>query len=196
MFSGARRPAGDQKVSPMQVPLQITIRDVPHSDALEAQIRDKAAKLESFHPRITSCRVTVEELRRHHHLGREFRVHVDVRVPGREIVVDRDHHEDVYVALRDAFDAARRQLEDVVREKRGDVKVHPIPQHGKVTRLFADEGYGFIQTRDGRELYFSRENVVHPPFEHLAPGEEVQFIEETADEGPQAKRVSAGKHQV
>jgi ribosomal subunit interface protein len=195
MFQKARRPAGGiQKVSPMQVPLQITIRDVPHSAALEAQIRDRAAKLESFHPRITSCRVTVEELRKHHRQGREFRVHIDVRVPGREVVVDRDHHEDVYVALRDAFDAARRQLEEVVREQRGDVKVHQIPQHGKVARLFTDDGYGFIRTGDGRELYFARENVVHPPFEHLAPGQDVQFIEEPGDEGPQAKRVTVGKH--
>jgi len=178
----------------MQMPLQITIRDVPHSSALEAQIRERAAKLEAFHPRITSCRVTVEELGKHHHQGRHFRVHVDVRVPGKEVLVNRDHHEDVYVALRDAFDAAKRQLEEVIREMRGDVKVHEVPQHGKVARLFTDEGYGFIQTRDGRELYFSRENVVHPPFEHLAPGQEVQFVEELADEGPQAKRVSVGKH--
>jgi ribosomal subunit interface protein len=178
----------------MQIPLQITIRDVPHSDALEAQIREKAAKLESFHPRITSCRVTIEELRKHHHQGREFRVRVDLRVPGREIIVDRNHDEDVYVALRDAFDSAKRQLEEVVREKRGDVKLHEIAQHGTVVRLLANEGYGFIQTADGRELYFSRENVVHPPFEHLAPGQEVQFIEEPAAEGPQAKRVTVGKH--
>jgi cold shock CspA family protein len=63
-----------------------------------------------------------------------------------------------------------------------------------VARLFTDDGYGFIRTADGRELYFARENVVHPPFEHLVPGEEVQFIEEPAAEGPQAKRVTAGKH--
>jgi len=59
-----------------------------------------------------------------------------------------------------------------------------------------DEGYGFIETSDGRELYFSRDNVVHPLFEHLEPGTVVQFIEEMAAEGPQAKRVSAGKHQA
>jgi ribosomal subunit interface protein len=178
----------------MQVPLQITVRDFPQSEALEARIREKAAKLEEFHPRITSCRVTVEELRKHHQQGRHFQVSLDVRVPGREIVVNRAHHEDVYVALRDAFDAAKRQLEEVARLKRGDVKVHEAPQHGKVARLLAEEGYGFIATPDGRELYFSRENVVHPSFDELVDGVEVQFIEEMAAEGPQAKRVSAGKH--
>ena len=178
----------------MQIPLQITVRDFPQSEALEARIREKAAKLEEFHPRITSCRVTVEELRKHHHQGRHFQVSLDVRVPGKEVVVNRAHHEDVYVALRDAFDSAKQQLEEVVRLKRGDVKVHETPQHGTVARLFADEGRGFIATPDGRELYFSRENVVHPAFDDLVEGLEVQFIEEMAAEGPQAKRVSVGKH--
>jgi cold shock CspA family protein len=138
--------------------------------------------------------VTVEELRKHHHQGRQFRVRIDLRVPGKELVANRDHHEDVYVALRDAFDAVKRQLEDVAREMRGDVKAHAVPQHGKVARLFTDEGYGFIETADGRELYFSRGNVVHPTFDQLKPGAEVQFIEEMAAEGPQAKRISVGKH--
>jgi ribosomal subunit interface protein len=153
----------------LQVPLQITIRDMPRSEALDADIRGRVAKLEEFSPRIVSCRVNVEQVGRHQHQGKQFRVRIDVRVPGEEIVVNRDHDEDVYVALRDAFDAAKRQLEDVVREKRGDVKVHGVPLHGKVTRL-------------------------HPVFDELQPGTQVQFIEELAAEGPQAKRVSVGKH--
>jgi ribosomal subunit interface protein len=180
----------------MQVPLQITVRDVPHSSALDARIRDKAAKLEEFDPRIISCHVTVQESGKHQHQGRLFAVRIDLRVPGREIAVTREHHEDVFVALRDAFDSAKRQLEDVVREKRGDVKAHDVPQHGKIARLSVDEGYGFIETGEGRELYFSRENVVHPTFEHLKTGMAVQFIEELAADGPQAKRVSVGKHGV
>ncbi|OFZ71560.1 MAG: 30S ribosomal protein S30 [Betaproteobacteria bacterium RBG_16_64_9] len=180
----------------MKIPLQITIRDIPASDALEARIRKKAAKLEEFHPRITRCRVMVEEARKHHHRGRQFSVRLDVRVPGREIAVTREHDEDVYVALRDAFDDAGRQLEDVAREMRGDIKAHDVPQHGKVTRLITDEGYGFIETEDGRELYFSRDNVMHPTFEELSYGTPVQFIEDWADEGPQAKRVSVGRHGV
>ncbi len=178
----------------MQVPLQITVRHMPASDALEARIRDQAAKLEEFHPQLISCRVTVEEKDKHQHQGRQFQVRIDAHVPGREIVANRDHHEDVYVALRDAFAAVTRQLEEDVRVRRGDVKLHDVPQHGRVARLVADEGYGFIATPDGRELYFSRANVVHPDFKGLAVGTEVQFIEEAAAEGPQAKRVSVGKH--
>jgi ribosomal subunit interface protein len=178
----------------MQIPLQITFRNFPRSDALEARIRDKAAKLEEFHSRIMSCHVVVEELDRHHRQGKQFTVHLDLRVPGHELVVDRDHHEDIYVALRDAFDAAGRKLEDVARMQRGDVKVHEVPQHGKVARLFRGEGYGFIETADGRELYFGRDNVVEPPFDRLETGAAVQFIEDVTGDGPQAKRVSAGKH--
>jgi len=178
----------------MQVPLQITLRHMRASEALEARIRDQATKLEAFHPQVISCRVTVEELDKHQHQGRQFQVRIDAHVPGREIVASRDHHEDVYVALRDAFAAVTRQLEEDVRVRRGDVKIHDVPQHGRVARIVADEGYGFIATPDGRELYFSRANVVHPEFNDLAVGTEVQFIEEAAAEGPQAKRVSVGKH--
>ena len=181
----------------MQIPLQITVHDLPRSEALDARIREKVAGLERFHPRITRCRVTVGEFRKHHHQGRQFEVRVDVRVPGgSEIVSNRHHHEDVYVALRDAFASTTRQLEEVVREKRGDVKVHEIRQQGRVARISREEGIGFIETSDGRELYFSRENVVNPAFERLEPGDAVQFIEVPAGEGLQAKRVSVGKHRA
>jgi ribosomal subunit interface protein len=177
----------------MQLPVQITYRGMPSSAAIEDAVRDRVAKLEQFHSRIMSCRVVIEQPGKHKRQGKEFVVHVDLKVPGGEIAVNRDHHEDVYVALRDAFDAARRKLEDYARERRGDVKHHDLTQSGKVVRLVAGEGYGFIATADGRELYFARENVVTPSFDRLTPGTEVHFIEEMAAEGPQAKRVSARK---
>jgi ribosomal subunit interface protein len=103
----------------MQIPLQITVRDVPHSDAIDARIRDKVQGLGRFHPRITSCRVTIAQARKHHQQGRQFEVRIDLRVPGRSaIVTTRQHDEDMYVALRDAFTSAARQLQDVVRERR------------------------------------------------------------------------------
>ncbi len=108
----------------MQIPLHIAFRNIPRSEALEARIREKAARLEALDPRITGCHVTVEELDRHRRQGKQFCIRLDVHVPGREIVVDREHREDIYVALRDAFDAAARKLEDAVRIRRGDVKSH------------------------------------------------------------------------
>jgi ribosomal subunit interface protein len=104
----------------MQVPMQITFQGMTSSAAVEDAVREKAAKLEQFHPRITSCRVVIEQPARHQQRGKEFVVHVDLKVPGGEIAVNRDHDRDVYVALRDAFDAARRKLEDFARTQRGD----------------------------------------------------------------------------
>jgi ribosome-associated translation inhibitor RaiA len=179
----------------MQTPLQITFRNFPRSDAVEARIRAKTAKLEAFNPHIMSCHVVVEELDRHHHQGRQFTVRLDIRVPGHEVAVGREHHQDIYVALRDAFNAAGRKLEEAARTRRGGVKAHEVPQHGKVARLFPDQGYGFIETADGREFYFSSDNVVEPTFDRLETGAAVQFVEDVANEGRQhATRVSAGKH--
>jgi ribosomal subunit interface protein len=108
----------------MQIPLQITIRDVEHSEALETHIREKAKKLDEFFNHIMSCRVVVEVPHKHHRQGKQYNVRVDIGVAGGEIAVNRDHAEDVYVALRDAFDVAKRQLEDYARKLRGDVKTH------------------------------------------------------------------------
>jgi ribosome-associated translation inhibitor RaiA len=110
-------------------PLQITFHAVPHSDAVEAEIRARAAELEHFYDHIIGCRVVVDAPHERHHQGMLYSVRVDLHVPEGEIVVGRerrfDHaHEDVYVAIRDAFDAAVRQLEDYVRLRRGKVKRH------------------------------------------------------------------------
>lgn len=180
----------------MEVTLQITTRDIPHSEALESRIREKAEKLEKFYPHIMSCRIVVELPHKHKHQGRIFDVRIDITVPGSELVVNRAADEDVYVAVRDAFDAAKRQLEDYARRQRGDTKIHAPILHGKVTRLMSDEGYGFIETPDGRELYFHRENLAGHDFDRLTAGEAVQFLEDIGSEGYQAKRVSTGKHHV
>jgi len=108
----------------MQIPIQITTRGMEHSEALETHIRDRVNRLDKFFDRIMSCRVVAEMPHKHHHQGKQFNVRIDIGVPGSEIVVTRDHADDVYVALRDAFDAAQRQLEDYARRIRGDIKTH------------------------------------------------------------------------
>lgn len=173
----------------MQTSLQITMRDVPRSDALEDHIRQKVAKLESFYPHLVGCRVVVEVPHKHKHQGRQFNVRLDITVPGGEIVVNREADGDVYVALRDAFDAAKRQIEDYGRRQRGDIKEHAAVFHGKVTRLVTDESYGFIETSDGHELYFHRSNLANGDFDKLSVGDEVHFLEDVGAEGLQAKRV-------
>jgi ribosomal subunit interface protein len=113
----------------MELPLQISFRNMDPSPAVEERIRKKAAKLERFHDRIVGCNVVVEAPHRHQHKGKLYTVRLDISVPGKDIVVDRagpadPAHEDVYVAIRDAFAAAARQLEDHARRMRGDVKTH------------------------------------------------------------------------
>jgi ribosomal subunit interface protein len=180
----------------MEIPLQVSFHGIDHSDALSSAIRTKAKKLERYYAHIMSCRVVLELAGRHQRKGKQFSVRIDLKVPGGELAVTREHDDDLQVALRDAFDAARRRLEDYARGQRGDVKLHAPEYTGRVARLDAEQGIGFIATEDGREYYFSRDNVVTPPFEHLAVGTPVHFIEEVAGEGLQAKRVSAhGKSQ-
>lgn len=110
----------------MQSSLQITTRDISHSEALESHIRQKAAKLETFYPHIMGCRVVVEMPHKHKHQGRQFNVRLDITVPGGELVVNREADSDAYVALRDAFGAARRQIEDFGSRQRGEVKTHGV----------------------------------------------------------------------
>ena len=180
----------------MEFILQITTRDISHSDALESRIRQKAEKLEKFYPHIMGCRVVIEQPHKHKHQGRVFNVRLDITVPGSELVVNREANEDIYVAVRDAFDAAKRQLEDYARRQRHETKAHAPVFHGKVVRLIEEDGYGFIESLDGRELYFHRDNLTGNNFDQLTEGIEVQFLEDIGSEGYQAKRVSTGKHHV
>jgi ribosomal subunit interface protein len=116
----------------MQIPLQVTLKDMPASEAVEVRIREKADKLSRFYDKISSCRVVVETPQRHQHQGKLYNVRIDLTVPGAELVVNRAENEDVYVAIRDAFVAITRQLEDFARRQRGEVKNHSAaaPQEG------------------------------------------------------------------
>lgn len=177
----------------MRLPPQVTLRDIDHSEAVEAKIREKIGKLEQFCDRIMACRVSVESPQRRHHQGKLYTVRIDLTVPGRELVVNRIENEDLYVAVRDAFDAAKRQLEEHSRKRRGDVKNHEESPKGRVIRLFPDDGYGFIETADGREVYFHRNSVIEPTFDRLEEGVSVVFLEEQGKKGPQAVRVAVSR---
>ncbi len=111
----------------MQTPLNIAFHDVPRSEALEQHIRDKLETLEHLYPRLTRCNVTIEKPHRHKHQGNTFNVRIDLHVPGDEIVVNRDAHEDAYVALREAFDVAKHLIMQRAEKVRGDVKHHSKP---------------------------------------------------------------------
>jgi len=101
----------------MSSPMQITLRHMERSDALETRVRRLVQRLERLHSGILSSRIVIEAAHHLRHQGRAFVVRLEIKVPGDEIIVDRDHHEDPYVALRDAFEAAGRQVEDYARRR-------------------------------------------------------------------------------
>jgi len=111
----------------MPIPLNISFHGMDSSSALENHIREKVETLEQLHPNLTRCSVTIEKPHHHKQQGNAFNVRIDLYVPGDEIVVNRDAHEDAYVALRDAFEAAKRQVVRHAQKKRGDVKRHSLP---------------------------------------------------------------------
>jgi ribosomal subunit interface protein len=178
----------------MKLPLQITFHQMEPSAALEAQIREHAARLDRFYDSIMTCRVLVEASHRRRRKGNLYRVRVDITVPGKELVITRDPpehqaHQDPYVSIRDAFDAARRQLEDFARVQRAAIKAHePLPR-GRIGKLFPERDYGFVETDDGREVYFHRNAVLGEDFDRLTPGTEVTFVEEMGEKGSQASTV-------
>jgi ribosome-associated translation inhibitor RaiA/cold shock CspA family protein len=178
----------------MRLPLQVTFHHVDPSPALEARIHELAERLDRFSDQIMRCHVTVEAPHRHQQQGRLFAVRIDITVPDREIAIHRTHpvrrsHEDPYVALQDAFRAARRRLQDYERRRYGKVKWHDGMPHGRVSELVPAEDFGRIETDDGRLIYFHRRSLLGKTFAALAVGDAVRFVEEPGDRGPQASTV-------
>jgi ribosomal subunit interface protein len=187
----------------MQSPLQITFEEVRHSDAVEARIREEVDKLEQFYDRITSMRVVVDRPQHRHKKGDTFQIRIHITVPGAaDIAISREPaengaHEDVYVTIRDAFKAARRQLQELARRRQGQVKDHELAPHGRIASLHPENDHGFITASDGREIYFHRNSLEQLTLEQLEPGQEVRFSEAMGDKGPQATFVRPiGKHHL
>lgn len=173
----------------MKVPLQITARNFELTEAIEDSIREKAEKLDLCYDKIMRCSVLVEAPHRHHHKGVLYNVKIDITMPGKELAVTRETHEDLYVAIGNAFRAACRQLEKYTERLRGDVKHHEEKPLAFVSALFQEKGYGFLTTSDGREIYFHRNSVIEDKFKDLNIGTKVCFVEESGEKGPQASTV-------
>ena len=179
----------------MQTPLQITFKDMKRSEALANQVRENVAWLEKFWPQIISCRVVIRGVHQRHHTGSLFyEIGISLRVPGKEIAVSQNpkeakQHHDVQVSIRDAFEAARSELENYARVVRREGKHREASPHAKVVLLRRDSGFGFIETDEGRELYFHSNSVLHGDFERLQVGTLVRFSEEAGEQGPQASTI-------
>ncbi len=181
----------------MKIPLEIAFKGIPHTDEIEALIREEADKLDRVCSYMMSCRVVVEKRQQHQEVGNPYRVRIDMTVPpGHELVIRRepsqgDMHDPLPIVIKHAFTAAARQLRKLVEEQRGAVKTHPEQQVTAVVhKLFPDEGYGFLRTVDTQEeIYFHRNSVLHHDFDRLAIGMGVRYTAETGEKGLQATSV-------
>lgn len=196
----------------MQLTPTFTFRGIDPSAALEAEIRTRIDKLETYYHSIMGCRVLVELAQRHHEAGNRYHVRIDLTVPGEELVVaheaslhatDQDIHlakatkqeeadperKHALVAVREAFDIARRQLQDYARRHRGTVKTSARPPRGRVVRLFPIDEYGYIEAEDGHEVYFQKSSVLKGAFDRLTVDSAVSFVEESGEKGAQASTV-------
>jgi cold shock CspA family protein len=192
--------------------VQITFRNLDPSSVIEGTIREEAAKLSLFYPLIMGCHVAVGVPHRHHRRGATYHVRIEITVPGGDIVVKREPglaaparqmrqgriqkrlerttpHKDLSLAIRDAFQIAGRRLQDYARRQRGDVKMHNPLEMGSVTRILPDESYGFLTSKDGRQIYFHKNSVLKGQFSRLKEGTVVSFVEEEGEKGPQASTV-------
>jgi cold shock CspA family protein/ribosome-associated translation inhibitor RaiA len=190
----------------------ITFRRVERTAALEADVIAHLRKLEAYYNGIMACRVLVEYVQRHHGSGNRYHVRIDLTVPGEEIVVAHEaslrataqdldaervtrmaesdpERKHARVAVREAFDIARRRLQDYARRQRGTVKTAATQARGRVSQLFPIDEYGYIEAEDGHEVYFQKSSVLKDGFDRLAIDRAVSFVEEPGEKGPQASTV-------
>ena len=196
----------------MKSQLQITFRNMKPSKEIEELIRAGAAKLGALYSQLVGCRVMVEIPHRHHKKGSPYHVRIDLTVPQGEIIVKREPslsararqlgereirknaevqipHKDLRFAISDAFKAAARRLQDYARRQRGDIKTHESLPEARVSQIFPQQGYGFLTSDDGREIYFHKNSVLGRVFPRLKVGAIVTFVEEPGEKGPQASTV-------
>jgi cold shock CspA family protein/ribosome-associated translation inhibitor RaiA len=197
----------------MQLTPTITFRGVERTPALEAEVMTRLGTLETYYQGIMGCRVLVELVQRHHEAGNRYHVRVDLTVPGEEIVVAHEaslraatreagaekitrlaepdpERKHAQVAIREAFDIARRRLQDYARRQRGTVKTPVRQARGRISQLFPIDLYGYIEAEDGHEVYFQKSSVLKDAFDRLTVGSVVSFVEEPGDKGPQASTVT------
>jgi ribosomal subunit interface protein len=174
----------------MQTKPQITFRDIPQTDALVDSINQHIEQLELLFDKIIACHVTIEQSQKKQHQGKIYNAKIILDVPRKQIISNKNHDEDIYVAIRDGFSHTERMLKEYRREQQGEVKAHPVENKGTIARIITDEDYGFIADSTGEEYYFHSTNVHHPDFNHLKEGDNVNFLPVVGDEGMQAHRVT------
>jgi cold shock CspA family protein len=190
----------------------ITFRRMGWSESLDSAIRERIKKLETFCPSIVGCRVLFERAERRHQAGSRYHVRIEISVPGEDVVIAHDaslhggardieqertrkanepdpERKHALVAIHEAFDSARRRLQDYARRRRGTVKTPRRQLRGRVAQLFPVDRYGYIEAEDGRQVYFQASSVLKDAFDRLTVGRVVSFVEEAGEKGLQASTV-------
>jgi ribosome-associated translation inhibitor RaiA/cold shock CspA family protein len=190
----------------MQEGVQITFLNMDRSEALERRVRERLARLQRHLGDVQACRVVLDSPHKQPHKG-SLGIHLSIAVPGKDIVVKREQRltesdDHSITIIGDAFQAAERQLEDYLQQRRRQVKAKGSgTDYARVVRLYPEQDYGFIETHDRLSLYFTRNTVRDDLFDQLEVGSEVLYI--TSDQegpmGPQASQVQlvkGGEHAV
>ena len=184
----------------MDSPLEIAFHNLQSSPSVEAELRRHVDRLEHRFGRLTGCRVSVERLHNQHRTGNLFEVHIILSVPGhgRDLAIsrppqhaqDRFANPDIHVSIRDAFDAAERQLESVKGRVRSDITPPSASAlTGQVALIEPGTDHGFILNNVGSQLYFHRDSITTGRFEHLKQGDLVHYVEVEGGGGPVAIKV-------
>ncbi len=180
----------------MQKPFELVFRDLEKSPAIEELANEKVAKLERICDYMIGATVVIEKPQSFQQYGNPYQVTIVITVPpGKEIVVKREPaqsemHDPLDAVVRDAFEAVERQLKRVVEKQRGETKEHPDQQAAAIVEeLVPEEDYGFLQTVEGRRIYFHRNSVLNNDFDRMERGTGVRYVEELGEKGPQASTV-------
>jgi ribosomal subunit interface protein len=173
--------------------LELSFHGMDPSFTVRRKVEQKIEKLKKRHPRVTSWHVYVQGPQGS---SRKYEVTIEARVPGTELAVranpaSRNAHTQIAEAIRDAFRAIERQLEERSKKRRSVVKGREAQPQGRIARLFPEKGYGFIAVNEGGEVYFHQNSVVEADFSDLEVGDpvEVNIVENDAMKGPHASTV-------
>ena len=178
-------------------PLEISFRNFESTEPVKQAVEKYASKLEKHFDNIESGRVVLSAPHRHSQQGKIFHVNIQLKVPGQKLVVshepENDHtHEDIYITIRDSFEAMKKELDRYVRKlnKQEELRGHVTPPRGKVIKVFLESGYGFLKSKDGEEVYFHENSVLNQDFYNLSIGDTVLYSLEMGEKGPQASSLS------
>lgn len=182
----------------MEVPPEMAFRGIEPTDELKRRILDGISMLEGVYPNLISCRSMVADETPDQTSGKSYRVRLEIGIPSKSVVVDQRHPEPderptLDQTINEAFSIARKRLVKAKKLQRGETKIHELPPHGRIVRLLIDDKgvrYGFLENREGRQIYFHEEALVDLEYDDLEVGDEVRYAAAQGDEGLQASTVA------